>query len=141
MGLGSTTPPPPDSYLYDPRAERFQRMRAEAKKAPKRKETGRVFDNQGREITGQIPSGRTPFVPKFDRNNFPRRPRAEPITTGFRAREGYGRCGGGSATPKSRKSAGEDEHRCETDSRSVQQTPGQRSEVSVKSSPRKTLGA
>ncbi|THZ85627.1 hypothetical protein D6C84_03166 [Aureobasidium pullulans] len=125
LGLGSTTPPPPDSYLYDPRAERFQKMRAEAKKLRRPKDTGRVFDCRGKEITGQIPSRPASFVPKFNRSDFPpsRPPRAEPTRQDFQVRAGVGGSAGGSATPKREELACLYEHRREVDSSVVQKTP------------------
>ncbi|OBW66802.1 MAG: hypothetical protein AUREO_031340 [Aureobasidium pullulans] len=125
LGLRSTTPPPPDSYLYDPRAERFQKMRAEAKKLRRPKDTGRVFDCRGKEITGQIPSRPASFVPKFNRSDFPpsRPPRAEPTRQDFRIGAGVGGSAGGSATPKREELACLYEHRREVDSSAVQKTP------------------
>ncbi|CAD0088636.1 unnamed protein product [Aureobasidium vineae] len=104
LGLGEITPPRPSTYMYDLR------------------ETGRVFDNQGREITGLVDEKGRPIVPKPtpvpkpDRSTASRRPRAEPITSHWTAEMGVGGPGGGFVPPKGRKPAGEGERRRETDS-------------------------
>lgn len=108
-------------------------MRAEAKKLRRPKDTGRVFDCRGKEITGQIPSRPASFVPKFNRSDFPpsRPPRAEPTRQDFRIGAGVGGSAGGSAggfaggsaTPKREELACLYEHRREVDSSAVQKTP------------------
>lgn len=100
-------------------------MRAEAKKLRRPKDTGRVFDCRGKEITGQIPSRPASFVPKFNRSDFPpsRPPRAEPTRQDFQVRAGVGGSAGGSATPKREELACLYEHRREVDSSVVQETP------------------
>lgn len=104
---------------------------AEFKKAPKPRETGRVFDNQGREITGQVDKKGRPIIPKSalalpktDRSTAPRRPRAEPITCHQAAGLGVGGPGRGFVPPKRQKPAGEGEHRREADSSGTNKGPG-----------------
>ncbi|KAI4725980.1 hypothetical protein E4T49_06308 [Aureobasidium sp. EXF-10728] len=112
LGLGEITPPRPGTYMYDVYAEELRKLRAEAKKAPKPKETGRVFDNQGREITGLVDKKGRPIIPnpapdlKSDGSTASRRPRAEPITSHWTAGMGVGGPGGGFVPPKERKPAG-----------------------------------
>lgn len=93
-------------------------------KAPKPRETGRVFDNQGREVVGQVDKKGRPMVPKpalappkSDRSTAPRRPRAEPIICHSAAAWGVGGPGGGFVPPRRREAPGEGERRCEADFR------------------------
>jgi hypothetical protein len=123
LGLGETTPPRPGTYQYNAYEEAHRKWMAEFNKAPKPRETGRVFDNQGREITGQVDKKGRPIVPKSvlappkpDRSTAPRRPRAEPITSHYTAAWGVGGPGGGSVPPRRRGPLGEGEHRREADS-------------------------
>ncbi|KAK6007423.1 hypothetical protein QM012_004237 [Aureobasidium pullulans] len=123
LGLGETTPPSPGTYLYDAHAEALRKWRVQFDKNPRPRETGRVFDNQGREITGQVDKKGRPIIPKSavappksDRSIASRCPRAEPITSHRAAAWGAGGPGGGSLPPRRRDPAGEGEHRREADS-------------------------
>ncbi|KAH0269546.1 hypothetical protein KCU91_g8645, partial [Aureobasidium melanogenum] len=123
LGLGETTPPRPGTYQYDAYEETHRKWMAEFNKDPKPRETGRVFDNQGKEITGQVDKKGRPTVPKSalappksDRITAPRRPRAEPITSHYTAAWGVGGPGGGSVPPRRRGPPGEGEHSREADS-------------------------
>lgn len=130
LGLGETTPPRPGTYQYDAYEEAHRKWMAEFKKAPKPRETGRVFDNQGREITGQVDKKGRPIIPKSalaprksDRSTAPRRPRAEPITCHQAAGLGVGGPGHGFVPPKRQKPAGEGEHRREAHSSGANKGP------------------
>ncbi|KAI5199132.1 hypothetical protein E4T39_06453 [Aureobasidium subglaciale] len=96
LGLGNITPPPPGSYEYDPQAEALQKLKLEARKAPKIKPSGRFFDNQGREITGKPVPRCAVATPKSDQSSTASRPaRAEPRTMHWTAALGVGGPGAG----------------------------------------------
>ena len=123
LGLGETTPPRPGTYQYNAYEEALREWKAQLEKAPKPRKIGRVFDNQGREITGQVDKKGRPIVPKpalappkSDRSTASRRPRAEPITSHWTAGLGVGGPGGGFVPHRRLMPAGEGEHRREANS-------------------------
>ncbi|KAI4844972.1 hypothetical protein E4T44_05890 [Aureobasidium sp. EXF-8845] len=103
LGLGETTPPRPGSEESVPNQDALRRLRARFKKTPKPRETGRVFDNQGQEVTGQVDSNGRPIAPEpapvaprsSQRSTASHRPRAEPIISHWTAGLGVGGPGGG----------------------------------------------
>jgi hypothetical protein len=114
LGLRETTPPRPGTYDYDPNEDALRRLKRAARKAPKLRDSGRVFDNHGNEITGQVDKRGRPIAPKPEpvaprsgqRSTAPRRPRAEPITSHPTAGLGVGGPGAGSLPPRGREPAG-----------------------------------
>ncbi|KAI5256768.1 hypothetical protein E4T42_01463 [Aureobasidium subglaciale] len=95
LGLGNVTSPPPPPGSYDPQAEALQKLKLEAKKAPKVKPSGRFFDNQGKE-------------PKSDQSSTASRPaRAEPRTMHWTAALGVGGPGAGFNSPNPSGTPGE----------------------------------
>jgi hypothetical protein len=112
--LGDTTPPRPGTWDFDANEDAFRRLKRAARNAPKLRDSGRVFDNRGNEITGQVDRNGTPIAPRpepvaprsVQRSTAPRRPRAEPITSHPTAGLGVGGPGAGSLPPRRREPAG-----------------------------------
>ncbi|KEQ58707.1 uncharacterized protein M437DRAFT_69643 [Aureobasidium melanogenum CBS 110374] len=97
--------------------------------SPKPRETGRVFDNQGREVVSQVDKKGRLMVPKpalappkSGRSTAPRRPRAEPIICHSAAAWGVGGPGGGFVPPRRGEAPGERERRREADFREATTT-------------------
>ncbi|KAI5239407.1 hypothetical protein E4T47_06635 [Aureobasidium subglaciale] len=112
LGLGNITPPHPPPGSFDPQAEALQKLKLEAKKAPKVKPSGRFFNNKGKEITGEPVLCRAVATPKSDQSSTASRPaRAEPRTMHWTAALGVGGPGAGFTYPNFSSTPGEVGHR------------------------------